>query len=286
MVANLMAAVGSPETGVVILSDWVKSHEVAEAKSVGGQFNGASSAADKTFVSWQIVRGSIEAALLAKSHFGDRLSRIGLLAMQQKITQRLGSLLGIRLDIGTGASFGQFCRRTNESNNKWLKFLGQKLAFQFATERALLVELWDPNSGHTLSGDLRPRADDPFPDLKKIQINNLLEESSAVTQNARECFGLVSEYDREPGKWNAYFQANMAQLRLINTAYFRKKDRGDPEYQIIDDIISDAMKSFDAPRPGYTPPGDNIIDSYMYQDSWERTGRRLRQLQNWVAQLK
>jgi hypothetical protein len=196
LTAYSLAAVESPETGILYLRNWI--HRASKAGNVGGS-------PYKVFRrQWYLLRAKIEYALIATStSIQSRLQSNALIEFEREITDEYASLNHAK----SAASWSELCAQSVPRDVH--SGLARYLAFNYATARNYLFELQTPGLFQTW----RDLGQD---DMIQYLGEDLTEATMLAEKLEAGCFSGVAAFDdaRYRRGWIGQFRLNVAQLQI------------------------------------------------------------------------
>ena len=126
LAAFSLAAIDSPETAIVYIAHWLKSHEATKTVSTPQQ--------------WYYIRAEIELRSLITQYIRGRVETHRLVSFQRQLTDQFRALMKIELS----EEWKKLCSAFSEGGVH--AELGKRLAFQYAIARNYLFEQRTPSS--------------------------------------------------------------------------------------------------------------------------------------------
>jgi hypothetical protein len=220
LAAYSLAAVDSPETGIVYIADWI---DHANSKR-------ASPSQATLAQRWYLERAKIELALMASTSIRPLLQTERLVILERKLTNDFGTLL----DVTTPKSWTQLC--ADLEGGGLHAAIGRRLAFYYATARNYLFELQTPAAVQIWNQPGQP-------DLIRFFDDDLVE-AARLADTAADCFRGVPLFERRRAQWIGQFKLNVAQLHIAHATLAAgdlSAERKEAERKEIEGLLNDAL---------------------------------------------
>ena len=255
--AYTFAAVNSAETGVVLVSNWLRNTVGVEP--------GRDSDVRR---SWYQVRAMLNLGQIASGSRNVPASKEAIVRFQRLTTDEMGEVLGVTTPI--------FWRRLCEmlQPNTLHAGVGRRLAFAYATARNTLFEFLEPDlsSGVQDSGDETLKVRAPLDEL---------EEARTILDSAPRCFERVPLFEQNRPQFMGEFRLNVAQLRVNVLPTIPPADRG-AEIQAIRGEIDRAERLLGLPK---STSQSTAADLLLKADPFQGDRDRLRRLRATLAAI-
>jgi hypothetical protein len=250
-----LAGIGSVETGVRLLEDWIKHFNKTHDKFVPDY---------EPQLAWYLLRAKAGAVSLPYFFGGLTVHHRELVSWQADESNQLARMMR----VGDGDGWKRLCDKLLSPtlhNN-----IGQGLAFYYATERFYLFENLEPRDFLSTSND-----------LGLSSLTDYLREAEAIRDD-QACMERAPTYSKAKNEYESYFYLYTAQLRLILLAIESSPgsnpnpDRRKSLIEAIEQDLDKANQFGQAAKPS-TLLGD---------DTWERHRGRLELLRTQLEDAK
>jgi hypothetical protein len=255
--AYSLAAVDSPEAGMVYLSDWVAYME----RKIGGGW-------DNSFARrWYLVRTKIDLGILATTSFRHLMQPNHLISFERRLTDDFASILG----VGSVDSWKKLCKEVKKGGLHGR--LGGRLAFSYASARNYLFELQTPAVFQSWRRD-RDRSLTGY-------LQNDLDEA-AIIAKSENCFEGAAIFEAYRWQWIGQFELNVVQMRLARLAVLPdsevKAELG--RITLMLDVAADHL----GPSPSSAEKA--IADGLLANDLFDDQRQRVEPLRSFLAQFR
>jgi hypothetical protein len=249
-----LAAVDSPEAGILFLSDWIKYTE----KSISP--DPIKSLAQR----WYLIRAKVDLGLIATASIRSLIATDRLIAFERQLTDDFASILG----VGSADSWKRLCKQLEKDtlHNR----VGRWLAFNYASARGYLFELQTPSVFQTWRGE----RDQTLTGHSQEDLDEAI-----VLAASEDCFGETPGFQAYRWQWIGQFQLNVAQLRLARLVTLPEADRPAELTRIsrLLDVAADHLVASPS-------DGNSVADNLLGSDPFDDQRIRVAALRSYLAQ--
>ena len=251
--AYTLAAVDSAETGVVLVSNWLRATK-------GNIEPGRD---DDIRRGWYRARAMLNLGQIASGSRDVPAPKSAIVRFQRATTDQMAAVLG----VSTPIFWTRFCDMLRP--NTLHSGLGRRLAFAYATARNTLFELLEPDFLSFLrdSDDRIERVRAPVEEL---------EEAKAILDSAPRCFEGVPFFEQNRPQLMGEFRLNAAQLRVDILATISNAERGS-ELQAIQRELDGAERQLGVAK---SSASTTAVDLLLKSDPFQPDRDRLHRLRN------
>jgi hypothetical protein len=211
LLAFSLAAVGSPESSIIHLQNWLLDHLSQANKSLA--------------LRWYIVRVELELAQMTTKYILSQTETDRLFLFERQLTDDMGALL----KLGSPGAWNELCRAAKGSDLH--ARLSRWLAFTYAPARSYVFEIETP------------AVIDQWRRWKRAGLTTYLRDDlteAVAFASSTDCFVGVPYFDRYKRQWTGQFELNIAQLRLDSLPDLSADDRP-AEWQEIKRLLKAAQ---------------------------------------------
>lgn len=269
LTAYSLAAVDSPDAGIIYLVDWVKKKELLlHSDPSDAQAQGVS--AELVF-QWYLIRAELELGFLATAITPPLVSKNRLVSFERQLTDKFGALLG----VNSPQRWKDFCRK-DEFGGLHRK-IGLLLAYNYAIARNYLFELQTPDAIQIWQESKEP--------MLEGHLQDDLAEAVAISQST-DCLLNVESFHKDRWHWLGQFELNVAQLRLAKLPIIPENQRATEQSQ-INKLLETAEAHLNSPPPPIMAGRevDGLLGVVPFEDQRLRVGA-LKSLLAQVSQLR
>ena len=277
--AHLLAAIGAPERGIRLLSDWVAQHP------------GPAEPLPAPDRDWLRLRAEIAISEMAQDLPGEALDPMHFQAFQRRIAHGFAALL----PLGSPPAWLRFCARVKE-------LAPGRLAVQFNTAGA---SGYDASLGRWLAGIYASQLNDiyrlvspamaieplfptmpgqPMPTTDRYLADDL-QRSAALIDGLEDCFGDGGPFEETTGpleRWRGLFRLNLVQLHLRRAM----QESGDSRQATLTKAQTDLELARRELGPVAMPDSrKSAADLLLESDPWMPARERARRLQEILLAL-
>jgi hypothetical protein len=245
-----LAAVDSPEAGVLYLSSWAEQVRDATLPRV----------------QWYMLRAKINFSQLAATPpLNSSVDPERRVIFQRRMTDEFAELIG----LGMPELWSTFCKDIKDTGIHGR--VGGRLVLTYALERNYLFELEEPGLVQSWLQARRRELTDP---LWKD-----LTEASAI-EKLSECFNGLRLFDANREQWLGQFELNAAQLRIALLPA-RADSQMEAELKEIRKLLDSAQRRLASSSPPLS--NEPLANQLLGNDSFGDQRRRAQSLQLLIA---